>query len=225
MFVDGDDWVEPDFCRIPMAAAEKFHADLVIFQNRLERNGMIRNKRRKSKCLCGVVNVEFAIIYGGVAVWNKLYRRELFDNIRYPEGKVHEDTATTHKLVQLSKRIVFLDECLYNYVWRKDSISHTQIYSYKKDWFTAVTLWYKELMEFGCSQRLLEKKLYETAISCLARVYPNDDRLYHEAEEIVDNICGIPSFLEWRCKIALLIWRTNKGLFHTICRTLGFKVK
>ena len=31
MFVDSDDWVEPDFCRIPYETAESKGADMVIF--------------------------------------------------------------------------------------------------------------------------------------------------------------------------------------------------
>ena len=43
MFVDGDDWVEPDFCRAPYRAAMDYEADLIIFQSFLEK----KNKTRK----------------------------------------------------------------------------------------------------------------------------------------------------------------------------------
>ncbi len=32
-------------------------------------------------------------------MWISIYKRELFNDIRYPEGMVYEDVATTHKLV------------------------------------------------------------------------------------------------------------------------------
>ena len=31
--------------------------------------------------------------------WNKIYKRKLFDGITYPEGRIHEDEARTHRLI------------------------------------------------------------------------------------------------------------------------------
>ena len=45
-----------------------------------------------------------------VVAWNKLYKKELFENIRYPEGRIHEDEATTHKLLYCASKVVELDD-------------------------------------------------------------------------------------------------------------------
>ena len=50
-----------------------------------------------------------------VVAWNKLYRRDLFETIRYPEGRIHEDEATTYLLFDEAKKLVFVDRVLYGY--------------------------------------------------------------------------------------------------------------
>lgn len=59
-----------------------------------------------------------------VVAWNKLYAADLFmqHNIRYPEGKIHEDVFTTYKLCALSNKIVYVNKPLYYYVQRSGSI-------------------------------------------------------------------------------------------------------
>lgn len=54
--------------------------------------------------------------------WNKLYKRELFQNIRYPYGKIYEDLFTTYKLLDLSNCVVTDASKMYYYRIRKDSI-------------------------------------------------------------------------------------------------------
>ncbi|WP_196802484.1 glycosyltransferase [Butyrivibrio sp. XPD2006] len=54
--------------------------------------------------------------------WNKLYKRELFDGITYPEGRIHEDEARTHELLYKAERIVYVKSPLYFYFQREDSI-------------------------------------------------------------------------------------------------------
>lgn len=55
--------------------------------------------------------------------WNKLYRKELFDGIRFPVGRQHEDVFTSYKLLYKAKRVVLTSEYLYYYLQRADSIT------------------------------------------------------------------------------------------------------
>lgn len=54
--------------------------------------------------------------------WNKIYHKDLFNNIRYPKGKVHEDEFTTFKLLHEAGNIGIIKEPLYYYFVRNDSI-------------------------------------------------------------------------------------------------------
>jgi glycosyltransferase involved in cell wall biosynthesis len=57
--------------------------------------------------------------------WGKLYRRELFDGVRYPIGKLYEDIAVIARLVEAAKQIRILDVPVILYRQSVDSISHT----------------------------------------------------------------------------------------------------
>ncbi len=52
----------------------------------------------------------------------KLYKKKLFNNIRYPLGKKYEDAFTTYKLYLNSKKIVYTNIALYAYRIREGSI-------------------------------------------------------------------------------------------------------
>lgn len=54
---------------------------------------------------------------------NKLYKKNLWDNIRFPVGKIHEDEFTTYKLIHKAQSIVYTDLQLYYYLQRSDSIT------------------------------------------------------------------------------------------------------
>ena len=55
--------------------------------------------------------------------WDKIYKTTLFNNIRFPEGRNFEDTATTYKLFNIANRIIQINKGYYNYLRRKGSIS------------------------------------------------------------------------------------------------------
>ena len=58
-----------------------------------------------------------------VIAWNKLYKKELFDAVKYPKGRVHEDEYIIHQLLYQCKRVVYTSCKLYYYVQRKGSIT------------------------------------------------------------------------------------------------------
>ena len=57
-----------------------------------------------------------------VCSWNKLYKKNLFDDLRYPVGKLHEDNWIIHILVYKAERIAFTDHVLYYYRQSSNSI-------------------------------------------------------------------------------------------------------
>ena len=74
-----------------------------------------------------------------VVAWNKLYRAELFKEtgLRYPEGRIHEDEATTYRLFHEAKKLAFLDRALYGY-YTENGGSITSVFSAKRlQWLTA----------------------------------------------------------------------------------------
>lgn len=59
-----------------------------------------------------------------VSACNKLYKKSLFDDVRYPVGKLYEDNWIIHTLVYKAERIAFTNSELYYYRQRGNSIMH-----------------------------------------------------------------------------------------------------
>ena len=128
-FVDSDDWIEPEMYAEMLALMVRNEAQLVC-AGRYDVDG---DTGRKTIGLCPkrqerVTGEELA---GRIFLWDhcdssacdKLYRRELFDGIRYPEGKTCEDVPVTYRLALKAHRAVLCDKPLYNYFHRSGSIS------------------------------------------------------------------------------------------------------
>ncbi len=150
MFVDSDDWVEPDFCKTPLALAKENHADLVMFQYRIA-NGKdtrrypavpdgIKTSREANHLLTTVVKMY---------AWNKLYHRRLFADIRYPVGRVYEDKITTPVLIHSASRIVYSSQILYNYRLHPASITRIQSQKNISDCFYATELAVQNMRDWG----------------------------------------------------------------------------
>jgi len=65
-----------------------------------------------------------------VLAWNKLYKRKIWKNIRYPKGKVHEDEFVIHHILDNINKLVISDSKLYYYRQRENSI--TSVYNKKR---------------------------------------------------------------------------------------------
>ena len=222
MFVDADDRVEPDYCRKPYEAAVRNGADLVIFQRYKEKKGKIYKSSRTIPV--GITDKETAIKYGHNTAWNRLYRRELFSKIRFPEGRVYEEIATIHKTVLAASKIVIIPDHLYYYVYRKGSITHTTSLKNKKDAFISALERAEELKAYGLRKELYENSVLTRALGLLACSNADDDLLYRKAEEVADSFCSFPSGMRMKHKMMLRIWKANKHLFHFICRVSGKKI-
>lgn len=58
-------------------------------------------------------------------VWNKLYKKDIIQDIQFPVGLIHEDEFWTWRVVSRANRIVVLKNSFYNYLQRDDSIMGT----------------------------------------------------------------------------------------------------
>jgi glycosyltransferase involved in cell wall biosynthesis len=56
---------------------------------------------------------------------NKIYRRSLFESVRYPVGEVYEDAATTPELLAKARKIITAPQGLYYYCANKNGITST----------------------------------------------------------------------------------------------------
>lgn len=61
-----------------------------------------------------------------VVAWNKLYSKNLFNKIRFPVGKIHEDEFTTTELLFEAKKIVIINKKDYYYFQSPNSIMRSE---------------------------------------------------------------------------------------------------
>ena len=66
-----------------------------------------------------------------ITAWAKLYEKRLFEGLRYPEGKIHEDEYLAHWIIDRAEKIVRTNTAVYYYTEKKDSISRS-FFSYKR---------------------------------------------------------------------------------------------
>ena len=220
MFVDSDDWVDERFCEIPYKVAVEANADMVIFGNDSWKGKKQKNKDTAASP-AAIIDEFTAHEYGGIATWRRLSKKDLFEGIRFPEGRLYEDSGTVHKYVHKAKKIVRINDCLYHYELRKDSITHTIAQQNRKDCFISTLERYNELIAYGYPEEKTKLPLLKTAIAYLSVTQPCSDELYIKASNIVDSIEGIPQSLSYKKKIALVAWRTDKSLFLFLSRCTG----
>ncbi len=213
MFVDSDDWVEPDFCRLPYEAALAHGADLVIF-------GYINILKKHIEE--GALGREESVTYvvkKNIAVWNKLYHRSLFHEIRFPEGYVYEDIFATPKLVHAARSVYRLDACLYHYIYRADSICHRKTLRSRKDYFIMKMSLVRDLKGWGYDALAgeLEEKLCLRYLIRLGR-FAEGSALHMET---LRRIRGFPAGWTWKEKAMLALWHCSPWLFDRVCILSG----
>lgn len=91
--------------------------------------------------------------------WGKIYSKNLFDDIKYPVGRLHEDEFTTYKICYNAKTIAYLECLLYFYRQRQGSIMSIMNTKRITDIHDAL----KEKIDFFFMQKT-EKYMYSVAL-------------------------------------------------------------
>ena len=128
-FVDSDDIIHSEMYERMYNCITKYNVDIVQCKFRKFKSIEDINKFSNIKD----ANIEYytskeAIIDMidnnkiNVNTWNKLYKRELFENERFPKGKIHEDEFLTYKLIYKSNKIAYINEELYYYYQNDNGI-------------------------------------------------------------------------------------------------------
>lgn len=131
MFADCDDYVHADFIETMLNEAYHTNNDIVICSYTLikKKDGKILSEREivcDENNIMGYKDPEDKIMnYQGLP-WNKIYKREVFKNVRYIPGFWYEDTITHFLLFRLCKSFSYVEKSLYDYMWYEGNFSHTQ---------------------------------------------------------------------------------------------------
>ena len=128
-FVDSDDFIEAEMLEMLYRTMCSCDADMTICNLRYVDEEGIQIASRpaniiRNECIGPVdywerVLAGYGLFY--VVAWNKLYRRKLWENLRYPEGKINEDEFVLHRLVDQCVKIGGVSYVGYYYVQRPEA--------------------------------------------------------------------------------------------------------
>ena len=132
-FVDGDDWIDERMYEDMLLALQKYDADIAICNYKVVGKDHIIDtstdeitvfERRETLKVFIEEDERYQIQN---AAWNKLYKRSLMGDLRFPEGKLFEDIVYTTKLLAKSGKAVYTNKAYYNYIFdRSDSIMNSK---------------------------------------------------------------------------------------------------
>ena len=133
-FLDSDDAFVKTFIETMVNAMRDTQADMAVSRfahirtdGKLIGDGIAADEKTVARKLLNRADALRALADNRIDVimTDKLYRRELWDTIRFPEGYVHEDVAVIFSVFDLCSSVCVLDSCMYFHRLRPDSIIGT----------------------------------------------------------------------------------------------------
>lgn len=216
-FVDSDDDIDLDMYKSMIGYLDDNNLDVVCADTYVIRNNKRKFSPRYSE------NKVFtkkegttAILNGSLdnAAWNKIYKRCVIGDVRYPKGRVYEDVATTYKFLFAAKRIGYVPKPFYNYYKRKGSIVASSFNSKSRyDCF----LGYRERLLFAIYKELdcveeCRTHALSTALSTLTAFYANNENessdRYLDLNRFIKENQVLPK-KKMRSKDSILLWGFN----------------
>lgn len=125
-FVDSDDYIKEDMYEILINLIKEYDADVSIcnLYDVIDGKEYIRNNENGIQEYSRLEILKEVLLDKNIQsyAWNKLYKKELFDEIKYPIGKKYEDIGTTFYVFEKCNKIVVTSEPEYYYLKRSDSL-------------------------------------------------------------------------------------------------------
>ena len=169
-FVDSDDFIHSNMIEHLLKIINEYSSDLVCckhkdysdFENQKEENN-------PSEFEIQILNKKEALKNMIVTAWAKLYKKEIFDNLRFQEGIIYEDAQIAPYVYTIVNKTVVIDLVYYYRYIRNDSIMH-QSFSEKNFDCLAIA---KDRIQFFHKKKYFE--LYESAylfyLDCCITLY------------------------------------------------------
>ena len=169
LFVDSDDFVEPEICEKLYEKAERDNNDVVIcryndvYEN-AEKQTLTIKQGKAYEIVIGrnfdIHDTKFELTHISPFPWDKLYRRSLFETLRFPEKLRFEDLAIMYCLMTKAKSIGVIEDRLYNYRRASEGSFLSNFSEGTLDIVTALQLFVKQMKEQGNYEEFKEEIEY-----------------------------------------------------------------
>lgn len=125
-FIDSDDTLEPDLYEVLMALIREHSADIAHCSYNRVTAGIVKPIGNSGRVYPqGRTEALRCLLTGKLFVgscWTKLYKRKLFDGVRFPAGiRTNEDMLVNYLAFSQVEKSVFADVCKYNYLTSETS--------------------------------------------------------------------------------------------------------
>lgn len=229
-FLDSDDYYASDFISKMVTSIVSEDADIAICDVELVSEKGVLIRKQKSTLSKSIPGRE-AVLHPKILnmAQNKIFKRYLFNDTRFPVGYFYEDRATTYKLFFDSQRVSFVEEPLFFYVQRENSI--TKVLNRKKLNDPLVIL-----NEIKCF--LQEKNIFKTykkrftiayqlavvssasQIACYSSDWQSDFNYYRGVVDFKQLSFYKPFYLlpRWSRFIAVLLFKYHVSIFVKLAR-------
>lgn len=221
MFVDSDDYIDSDLCETALKQACDNKADIVVFGfNKVYEN---KEKQCKIELESGEVTKELAMSllnneFFGSYVWNRIYKKSVWNSIRMPAGCLFEDIGTQYKLFETASRLFFTDCYKYHYRQHRNSIMHKKSVRRFHDNFEQ--LYIRQSFFAGKYEAALsssEEPLYRAAAGyCMYSDGNDDPNLYKTAQRLLLSKEKLPEGSRFRTEIVWYLMHKNKVGFRVL---------
>ena len=181
-WVDSDDWIEPDMYSYMLEKVREYGADIAVCsRSECCRDQNVARGWEREQLLDTEAALELLLKNDVMQsfLWDKLWRRELFDRQLFPEGRTFEDIAIMHRLFMRARRVICLPEVKYHYLQHQGSIVDNKSLENLINHFRAAKLRLDEMSgQWPQFQQLLEAQCVASSVTiwCSVRANPRAER-------------------------------------------------
>ena len=130
-FIDSDDIIAPYYVEHLLSLIEKYDCDVAVgkFETFTDKDPSFDNIDNDVEIVEGknAIDKLFGKSYVTATIaCNKVYKKSLFDDIKFPEGKINEDEATAYRIFYKTERVAFSNSVVYGYYMRDNSITKSK---------------------------------------------------------------------------------------------------
>lgn len=223
IFIDSDDYIHKDYVSELLNNIQEYNSDVAVcgfFRvneqgDILEQEDTISNKNSLSGRSFLKKTIEYGNNTNSIVAWNKIYKRKIFNNVRFSKGKYFEDQFIFTKLYWKINKVSFVNIPLYYYVQRQGSIMQSNLNEKK---IMDTILFRQERIDFFNHR---DSQLYLFAIQdlknwlvVLAGKYHNqlNSKLFKQLQNLYRYLCQLSRPQSFKYKIKDCIFSFNLRL-------------
>ena len=232
-FVDVDDFIELDTIEYLYKLSKKYKADITTCKalDIYDYNFEVKDNKENIEIISSRQMLKYVLLstHKAVCIWNKLIKKELFNNLRF-EARIINDMAFTHKLIMKTDNIVSGNKIKYYYLRNIDSITAKKaslerlkdIYNVYVDRYYYVKKKYPNLIENNAALLQMIIKSYLKNNKELEKYLNKENalKLYKEVFTIKVLKCNI----KFREKIKIILFRISPK-FNKFIINIYLKIK